>query len=276
MFDTVSAHSNLALIHYARDYLKEFGIDSRLTFDADGKKANLLAAIGPSMSPAASCSPAIAMSCRWRASPGRTIPSRVVERDNRLSWPRHLRHEELPRHRPGAGAGIPGGAIARPIYLALSYDEEVGCLGVGALLNDLAAAVPRPAAAIIGEPTLMKLINRHKGFHSFTTTVTGRDGHSSGTHRGVNAIAYAAEIVGFLTRLAAEIAAQGPFDDGFDPPYTTINVGAMRGGTATNIIARQCSFDWEFRPIPGFDAPIDTPPPRRLHRRVDPAARCAP
>src|SRR4029450_3667916 len=115
--------------------------------------------------------------------------------------------------------------------------------------------LPLPPPAIIGEPTLMKLINRHKGFQSFTTTVTGRDGHSSGTNRGVNAIAYAAEIVAFLPQLAAEIAAKGPFDDGFDPPYTTINVGAVRGGTAVNIIARQCSFAWEFRPLPSFDAP---------------------
>ena len=194
--------------------------------------------------------------------PWENDPFTVVERDNRL-YGRGT--SDMKSFLAIALALAPEFQAARlrvPIYLALSYDEEVGCLGVGALLNDLAAALPRPAAAIIGEPTLMKLINRHKGFHSFTTTVTGRDGHSSGTHRGVNAIAYAAEIVGFLTRLAAEIAAQAPFDDGFDPPYTTINVGAMRGGTATNIIARQCSFDWEFRPIPGFDAPT-------VRRRLD-------
>jgi len=143
-----------------------------------------------------------------------------------------------------------------PIHLALSYDEELGCLGVGGLLEDLATALPRPAIAIVGEPTSMRLANRQKGFYGFTTVVTGRDGHSSGTHRGVNAVTYAAEIVGWLARLAAEIAEQGPFDGGFDPPYTTLNVGVIRGGTAVNIIARQCSFDWEFRPIPGFDAAL--------------------
>ena len=187
--------------------------------------------------------------------PWESDPFTVVERGDRL-YGRGT--SDMKSFLAIALALVPEFQAARlrvPIYFALSYDEEVGCLGVGGLLKDLAASVPRPAAAIIGEPTLMKLINRHKGFSSFTTTVTGRDGHSSGTHRGVNAIAYAAEIVGFLTWLAADIAAHGPFDDGFDPPHTTINVGAMRGGTAINIIARQCSFDWEFRPIPGFDAP---------------------
>jgi acetylornithine deacetylase len=255
-FDTVSAHSNLALIHYVRDYLREFGIESRLTFDADGKKANLLAAIGPNI-PGGIVLSGHTDVVPVAGQPWVSDPFVLVERDNRSS--------DMKSFLAIALALVPEFQAARlrvPIYFALSYDEEVGCLGVGRLLSDLAAAVPRPAAAIIGEPTLMKLINRHKGFHSFTTTVTGRDGHSSGTHRGVNAIAYAAEIVGFLSRLAAEIAAQGPFDDGFDPPYTTINVGAMRGGTATNIIARQCSFDWEFRPIPGFDVPT-------IRRRLD-------
>jgi acetylornithine deacetylase len=149
-----------------------------------------------------------------------------------------------------------------PIYLALSYDEEVGCLGVGGLLADMTRELPRPAVAIVGEPTSMKLINRHKGFYSLVTTVTGRDGHSSATHRGVSAIAYAAEIVGFLTNLGADIGRSGPFDDGFDPPYTTVNVGTIGGGTAVNIISRQCSIAWEFRPIPGFDAPS-------IRRRLD-------
>ena len=260
-FDTVSAGSNLALIHFVRDYLRDFGIDSRLTYDASKNKANLLAAIGPSV-PGGIVLSGHTDVVPVAGQPWDSDPFTVVERNGRL-YGRGT--ADMKSFLAVALALVPELLAARlrvPIYFALSYDEEVGCLGVGGLLNDLAAAVPSPAAAIIGEPTLMKLINRHKGFHSFTTTVTGRDGHSSGTHRGVNAIAYAAEIVGFLSRLAAEIAAQGPFDDGFDPPYTTINVGAVRGGTATNIIARQCSFDWEFRPIPGFDAPS-------IRRRLD-------
>jgi len=260
-FDTVSAHSNLALIHYARDYLRDLGIDSRLTFDAEGKKANLLAAIGPNV-PGGIVLSGHTDVVPVAGQPWESDPFTVVERDGRLYGRGTADMKSFLAIALALAPEFRAARLRVPIYLALSYDEEVGCLGVGRLLDDLAAALPRPAAAIIGEPTSMKLINRHKGFQSFITTVTGRDGHSSGTHRGVNAIAYASEIVAFLTRLEAEIAAQGPLDDGFDPPYTTINVGAIRGGTVVNIIARQCSFDWEFRPIPGFDIPS-------VRRRVD-------
>jgi len=260
-FDTVSVHSNLALIHYARDYLRDLGIDSRLTFDAEGKKANLLAAIGPNV-PGGIVLSGHTDVVPVAGQPWESDPFTVVERDGRLYGRGTADMKSFLAIALALAPEFRAAKLRVPIYLALSYDEEVGCLGVGKLLDDLTAALPRPAAAIIGEPTLMKLINRHKGFQSFTTTVTGRDGHSSATHRGVNAIAYAAEIVAFLTQLAAEIAAKGPLDDGFDPPYTTINVGAISGGTAVNIIARQCSFDWEFRPIPGFD-------PAPLRRRFD-------
>jgi acetylornithine deacetylase len=251
-FDTVSVHSNLALIHYVRDYLRDLGIESRLTFDAEGKKANLLAAIGPAV-PGGIVLSGHTDVVPVAGQPWESDPFTVVERDGRLYGRGTADMKSFLAIALALAPEFRAAKLRVPIYLALSYDEEVGCLGVGNLLDDLAGALPRPAAAIIGEPTLMKLINRHKGFQSFATTVTGRDGHSSGTNRGVNAIAYAAEIVAFLTQLAAEIAAKGPFDDGFDPPYTTINVGAVRGGTAVNIIARQCSFDWEFRPIPGVD-----------------------
>jgi acetylornithine deacetylase len=253
-FDTVSAKSNLELIHFARHYLSGFGIDSRLTFDEGRNKANLLAAIGPNV-PGGIVLSGHTDVVPVAGQPWETDPFSVVERDGRL-YGRGT--SDMKSFLAIALALVPEFLAARlrvPIYLALSYDEEVGCLGVGGLLADMAAELPRPAAAIIGEPTSMKLINRHKGFYGFVTTVTGRDGHSSGTHRGVNAIAFAAEIVGFLSRLGADLARQGPFDDGFDPPYTTSNVGSIGGGTAINIIARQCTVEWEFRPIPGFDVP---------------------
>lgn len=260
-FDTVSARSNLELIHYVRDYLKDLGIESRLTFDAAKNKANLLAAIGPDV-PGGIVLSGHTDVVPVAGQPWESDPFTTVERNGRL-YGRGT--SDMKSFIAVALALVPELLKVRlrvPIYLAFSYDEEVGCLGVGGLLKDLAAALPRPACAIIGEPTLMQLINRHKGFCGFTTTVTGRDGHSSGTHRGVNAVAYAAEIIAFLSRLAAEIAEQGPFDDSFEPAHTTLNVGMIRGGTALNIIARQCSFDWEFRPIPAFDEPS-------IRRRLD-------
>lgn len=253
-FDTVSAKSNLDLIHFARDYLRGFGIDSRLTFDEGRNKANLLAMIGPNV-PGGVVLSGHTDVVPVAGQPWDTDPFTVVERNGRL-YGRGT--ADMKSFLAIALALVPEFLAARlrvPIYLALSYDEEVGCLGVGGLLADMARELPRPAAAIVGEPTSMKLINRHKGFYSFITTVTGRDGHSSATHRGVSAIAYAAEIIGFLTKLGADIARQGPYDDGFDPPYTTLNVGTIGGGTAINIIPRQCSIAWEFRPIPGFDLP---------------------
>jgi acetylornithine deacetylase len=104
--------------------------------------------------------------------------------------------------------------------------------------------------AIIGEPTSMRLANRHKGDQVFRTVFTGRDGHSSATHRGVNAIFAAARFLGHLSDLADEFREAGPFDDSFDPPYTTVNAGQIDGGTAFNIIARHCALIWEFRPVP--------------------------
>lgn len=260
-FDTVSARSNLELIHYVRDYLKDLGIESRLTFDAAKNKANLLAAIGPDV-PGGIVLSGHTDVVPVAGQPWESDPFTTVERNGRL-YGRGT--SDMKSFIAVALALVPELLKVKlrvPIYLAFSYDEEVGCLGVGGLLKDLAAALPRPACAIIGEPTLMQLINRHKGFCGFTTTVTGRDGHSSGTHRGVNAVAYAAEIIAFLSRLAAEIAEQGPFDDSFEPAHTTLNVGMIRGGTALNIIARQCSFDWEFRPIPAFEEPS-------IRRRLD-------
>jgi acetylornithine deacetylase len=260
-FDTVSARSNLELIHFARDYLKEFGIDSRLTFDDGRNKANLLAMIGPHV-PGGIVLSGHTDVVPVAGQPWDSDPFAVVERAGRL-YGRGT--ADMKSFIAIALALVPEFLAARlrvPIYLALSYDEEVGCLGVGGLLADMARELPRPAIAIVGEPTSMKLINRHKGFYSFATIVTGRDGHSSATHRGVSAIAYAAEIIGFLTNLGAEVARSGPGDDGFDPPYTTVNVGTIGGGTAVNIISRQCSIEWEFRPIPGFDTPS-------IRRRLD-------
>jgi acetylornithine deacetylase len=253
-FDTVSARSNLELIHFVRDFLGGYGIDSRLTHDAANNKANLLATIGPQI-PGGIVLSGHTDVVPVAGQPWDSDPFTVVERNGRL-YGRGT--ADMKSFLAIALALVPELLATRlrvPIYLALSYDEEVGCLGVPGLLKDLAAALPRPAVAIIGEPTLMQLINRHKGFYGFTTTLTGRDGHSSGTQRGVNAIAHGAELLGFLSQLAAEFRDRGPYDDSFDPPYTTLNVGMIRGGTALNIIARQCSFDWEFRPTPGFDGP---------------------
>ncbi len=253
-FDTVSARSNLALIEFVRDYLSGYGIESRLTFDAGGGKANLFATIGGPAEGGGVVLSGHTDVVPVEGQPWESDPFHVVARDGRLYGRGTADMKSFLAVALALVPEVRKRELKVPIHLALSYDEEVGCLGVPALLRDVADALPRPPRlAIIGEPTMMRVANRHKGIHAFETRVTGRDGHSSGTHRGVNAIVHAAEIIGFLDALAAEQRRQGPFEEGFDPPYTTINVGTVEGGTALNIIPRHCAFRWEFRPVPATD-----------------------
>lgn len=141
-----------------------------------------------------------------------------------------------------------------PLHLAFTHDEETGCLGAPALIRALPAGAARPLLAIIGEPTSMQVANRQKGCAFFRTRVTGHDGHSSAPERGVNAIAAAAEIIAAIGRLAAATQLRARPDSGFDPPHTTLSVGTIQGGTAVNIIARDCAFEWDLRNLPDDDA----------------------
>jgi acetylornithine deacetylase len=146
-----------------------------------------------------------------------------------------------------------------PIHFAFSYDEELGCLGAPHLIAELGRRFRKPALAIIGEPTELKLGTRHKGCYSFETEITGRDGHSSQTHKGANAIVAAAEIVAELDRIAEELK-RSPFNDpNFEPPHPTINVGRIAGGSAMNINARHCAVHWDFRATPGADPSLVLP-----------------
>jgi len=147
-------------------------------------------------------------------------------------------------------------SLEQPVHLAFSFDEEVGCIGVHHLIRDIVDALPRPSLVIVGEPTEMRVANAEKGVQGFETVVTGREAHSSAPETGVNAIMAAARLVEFLERLGRELRERPPVGDdhlAFDPPYTTIGVGTIDGGTALNIIPRECRFRWEFRPLPGFD-----------------------
>jgi acetylornithine deacetylase len=140
-----------------------------------------------------------------------------------------------------------------PLHLALSYDEEVGCIGVGRLIADLARAAVRPTACIVGEPTLMRPVVAHKGKRGYRCTVRGLAGHSAYAPRGVNAVEYAAEAIAYLKGMARRIRDEGPHDRGFDVAYTTVHTGVVRGGTALNVIPHECTFDFEFRHLPGHD-----------------------
>ena len=255
-FDTTSAKSNLALIEWVADYLAGYGIASRLTYDEGRTKANLYATVGPE------AAGGVVLSGHTDVVPTAgqnwtSDPFALAERGGRL-YGRGT--ADMKGFIATALALVPGMArrpLKTPIHLALSFDEEVGCLGVIHMIRDIEQALPRPRLVIVGEPTEMKVANAHKGVVAVHTRVVGREGHSSGTHRGANAIMAAAELIGFLAGLAAELARRPPrpgsADDAFEPPYTTINVGTIEGGTALNIIPKDCSFDFEFRLLPRDD-----------------------
>lgn len=252
-FDTVSANSNLALIDWVADYLEGCGVRSALTRSADGAKANLYATIGPDdrggviLSGHSDVVPVAGQA--WDSD-----PFRLAERGDRLYGRGTADMKGFIALVLALAPRAAAGPLAVPLHLALSYDEEVGCLGAPALIAALPEGAARPRLAIIGEPSGMRVANAHKGIQFLRTRVTGREAHSSLPERGVNAIAAAAEIIGEIGRLAALCRAAAAADSRFDPPYTSFNIGRIAGGAAVNIIARDCVFEWEFRAVPGEDA----------------------
>lgn len=253
-FDTTSHLSNLALIEFVEAYLASHGVASRRVMNEDGSKANLFATIGDPAQPGG-----IVLSGHTDVVPVEgqdwsSDPFRVEERGGKL-YGRGT--SDMKSFLAVALAHLPsflkhGPEI--PIHFALSYDEEVGCLGVRPMIESIIRTLPKPQVVIVGEPSSMKVVNAHKGIQSYHTTVTGLEYHSSQTHLGVSAIQHASELISFLMQLAAEMRERGDPSGRFSPPYTTINIGTIRGGTALNIIPKTCSFLWEYRMLPGADS----------------------
>jgi acetylornithine deacetylase len=256
-FDTVSANSNLRLIDYVQEYLRGHGVAVRVVPDETGTKANLFATIGPDIPGGVALSGHTDV-VPVAGQPWTTDPFTAIEKDGRLYGRGTC---DMKGFIATALALVPEfqkKALRRPIHFCLSYDEETTCAGVLSVLRLLGRELPLPALAVIGEPTMMRVVNAHKGVSVQRTTITGRDGHSNAPRRGANAIVYMGRLIGRLERLAEELRAEGtgvlPPGLEFDPPWTTLNLGRINGGTAMNIIARTCTLDWEFRPPPGVDA----------------------
>ncbi len=251
-FDTTSHRSNLALIECVRDYLAGYGIESRLFFNTDKTKANLYATIGPADQGGYALS-------------GHTDVVPVTGQDWHYDpWGATQEHERV----YGRGAcdmkGFIAAALAavpqvvnanlrQPIHLCLSYDEEIGCVGVRSLLAFLAETTLKPVGCIVGEPTGMRIVAGHKGKLSMRCQVKGHACHSSLAPRGVNAVEAAARIVTLLADMAGRTQREGPFDDAFDIPHTTIHTGVIKGGSALNIVPSSCTFEFEFRHLPSED-----------------------
>jgi acetylornithine deacetylase len=250
-FDTTSALSNLALIEDVRAYLAGFGIESRLTYNAEKTKANLYATIGPAdkggvvLSGHTDVVPVAGQS--WTSDPF------TVRRTNGRLYGRGT--SDMKSFIAVALALVPEFLRRKPktpIHFAFSFDEEVGCHGARHLVSDIVANLPRPRMVIVGEPTMMRLVNAHKGAAAYEVAITGVEGHSSAPHRGANAIFAAARIINEVLRIQEELKAKADPRCGFDPPYPTFNVGIIEGGTAGNIIPNRCRFKLELRVLPGM------------------------
>ena len=249
-FPSISRDSNRPLLQWTQDRLQALGVSCRLTYDDSGKKANLWATLpaadgqthegGLVLSGHTDVVPVDGQP--WGTDPfkaqivGDRLYGRGVTDMKGFGATALMMVPELLRRK-----------LKKPVHLAFSYDEEVGCIGVRRLIADMVGQGYKPAGCIVGEPTGMQVVVAHKGKHAYKTSVRGFEAHSSLTPLGVNAVEIACEFVTHLKGMHRRLVASGPFDPIYDVPHTTIHTGVINGGTALNIIPRDCEILWEIR-----------------------------
>ena len=257
-FDTVSRHSNLALIDDVKAYCEQLGLTVDLTFNDAKNKANLFVTV-PAGKDADEINHGLVLSGHTDVVPvdgqdWTSEPFTATIRGNKLYGRGACDMKGfiacaltlLPQAVKFSNAG----QLRRPLHLALSFDEEVGCLGAPLLLADLKARGITPDHCIVGEPTNMAMVVAHKGIAVYRCRVHGKSAHSSLTAQGVNAISYASRLIGYVDELAQEISHRSDNDGLFDVPYSTLSVGTIQGGTATNIVPNLCEFTFDYRNLP--------------------------
>ena len=250
-FPTVSSNSNLDLISFVEDYLSVYGVSSKRIISDCGKKANLYATIGP-MNPGG-----IVLSGHTDVVPidgqdWQTDPFELTEKDGRLYGRGTC---DMKAFTAIALALVPEMSnLKRPIHLALSYDEEVGCLGAPKLIETIKDQLPEVRAVFVGEPTSMRVVTGHKSILHFDTRITGLEAHSSQQHRGVPAVMIAGRLINWLGEKQRENEANADLNNAFEPPFSTLHCGVVHGGTAVNITARHCDFVTDIRTLPTEDA----------------------
>jgi acetylornithine deacetylase len=243
-FDTTSRNSNLELIAWVEDFLGQRGIMSRRVVNDDGAKANLYAMIGPDVAGGVVLSghtdvvPVDGQS--WSSDPWV-----LSERDGKLYGRGTADMKTFIALALAHVDEAQAVALKRPIVLAFSYDEEIGCLGAPSMIAELAAQANKPSAVIVGEPTSMKVVSAHKGVRTFIVDVVGREGHSSLPDQGVSAVMEALKLMSLVADMGVEARAETHAH--FNPPGPTMTIGKVDGGTASNILARRCSFIWDCR-----------------------------
>ena len=272
-FDTTSRNSNLAIIDYIQQFLEGFGVPSELSWNEDRTKANLFATLGPENIPG------IVLSAHTDVVPvdgqqWSSNPFEVEVRDGRLYGRGSCDMKGFIAICLAKTEQILEASLSTPIHFAFSYDEEVGCVGVAGLLEQLKQRAVQPRACIIGEPTSMGIIRAHKGMLFKRCKVTGKSAHSSLVHQGVNAVTVAAKTICFIDQVGQRLQQNGPFDAQFDPPFTTLHCGVIHGGTANNIIPESCQFDFEIRNLPDHPTlPILAEVERYTGQELEPAMK---
>ncbi len=265
-FDTTSSDSNLPLIEYVEAFLAGYGVRSQRIGNEAGSKANLLASIGDGLNGGIVLSghtdtvPVTGQ--RWTSD-----PFTLTRRGDRL-YGRGT--SDMKSFIALALAAVPHlleRPARRPVHLAFSYDEEVGCLGAPDLIRSLLEQGYGPIAAIVGEPTNMTVVNSHKGFDLYRVTITGREAHSSLVNIGVSANMVAADLLTVLAEIARE-EERSHRDERFEPQWSTLTVGTIQGGTAPNILARECRFVFDLRCIPGREPESVLEPFREAVARI--------
>lgn len=251
--DTTSSKSNLALIDDVEPVLKAFGAETHRVWNADRTKANLYAIVGPKVEGG------VILSGHTDVVPVEgqawsTDPWTLTEKDGKLYGRGTCDMKAFSAIALSLLPEMKAARLKRPIIFALSYDEEIGLLGAPHMIAEIREKLPAPSAVIVGEPTMMKVIDGHKGIASFRTTVTGFTTHSSQTDRGVSAVEAAARLIARISEMRLENERNADPASPFTPPYTTMTVNVVRGGSQVNIMAGECAFEWDCRVIPGDSA----------------------
>ena len=250
-FDTTSRDGNLPLIEFVEGYLDGHGVP-HFRVDYQENKTNLFATIGPDIAGG------VVLSGHTDVVPvdgqdWTSDPFALTARGGRLYGRGACDMKGFIAVALAMVPAFKARGLKSPIHLAFSCDEETGCRGVRPLIAHMRDHLPRPRAVLVGEPTSMRVVNAHKSAIRFATDVRGHEAHSSLTHQGVNAVMVAGELLGEIGRIRSDLQAAGDPSGRFDPPYSTVHVGTITGGTAENIIPRRCAFGWETRLLPGAD-----------------------
>lgn len=250
-FKTVSLDSNLEMINFIQDYLNSYGIDSHLVFNNLKTKANLYAQIGPNVEGG------ILLSGHTDVVPiegqsWTSDPFRLIEKNGRLYGRGSCDMKGFNALILAAIPTMMKVKLQKPIQIAFSYDEEVGCLGAPAMINKIRVTLPKAAAVIVGEPTMMNTVNGHKTSIGLKTHVRGFEVHSSLMHNGVSAVMNAGKLVSWVSEQTEKNKAMKVQEENrkFEPPFTTLHVGVINGGTAGNITAKDCRFSLDIRCLP--------------------------